>query len=90
MSHVSPFVSFICDECKCGRLFKKKMTEHDFVPAERVTWKMWEKDESKRIYVAVKETCKGELLDLILKDWDFFQEHVRVKHIRLKHSKKIN
>ena len=72
----------MCDVCKCGRLFEKKVTEGYYDPAERVSWKMWEKDESKRVYVASKDTCKGELLDLTLKDWAFFQEHVRVKHIQ--------
>jgi len=44
-------------------------------------WKEWVKDDNK-VKIAIKEECKGELLERLKDDWMVFQEHVRTKRIQ--------
>ena len=45
-------------------------------------WKEWVKDENDKVRLAMKEGCKGELLELLRDEWAVFEEHVRVKRIQ--------
>ena len=68
-----------CVNCQSGKLF---FIEHEKDLDSTLVWKEWVKDENDKVRVAMKEGCKGELLEDLRESFTQFKEHVRVKRIQ--------